>query len=196
VDPLQWAVRERAVDFFDVKGDLESLLAPRSAVFEPGAHPALHPGRTARVCIDGRAVGHVGELHPRWRLAYELPQTAMLFELDLAEVLQDVLPAFVSLPRQQSAWRDVALVLPHGAAHQSVAACLCADDHGLVRGATLFDVYRPGGDAPGMASGEHSMAYRLELRDDAATLTDDRIDTAVAAAVARVQAAFGGRLRA
>lgn len=81
------------------------------------------------------------------------------------------------------------------ATHAAIEACLCADPAGLVRSATLFDIYRPSGPGAGVSMGERSMAYRLELRDDAATLTDERIEAAVAAAVARAAAAFGARLR-
>ena len=80
--PLQWGTRERAVDFFDIKGDVELLLAPRGARFVPATHPALHPGRCAAVELDGARIGFVGELHPKWRQAYELPLAPLLFELD------------------------------------------------------------------------------------------------------------------
>ncbi|MGL6204634.1 MAG: phenylalanine--tRNA ligase subunit beta, partial [Giesbergeria sp.] len=63
-DQLQWGRKEQAVDFFDVKGDVEALLAPLNARFEPAEHPAMHPGRCARVCLGERVVGYVGELHP------------------------------------------------------------------------------------------------------------------------------------
>jgi phenylalanyl-tRNA synthetase beta chain len=198
----QWGTPERAVDFFDLKGELEALLSPRRATFEPATHPALHPGRCARVRLAGQDIGIVGELHPRWRQAYELPQAPVLFELDLTAVQQAAVPAFVSVPRQQSAWRDVALVLGGEATHAALQSCLEADPQGLVRSATLFDIYRPAAVAMAdsasarLAPGERSMAYRLELRDDAATLTDEKIDAAVAAAVGRAGSAFSARLRA
>jgi phenylalanyl-tRNA synthetase beta chain len=194
----QWGTKERAVDFFDAKGDLEALLAPLALGFEPAAHPALHPGRAARVLLAGRAIGHVGELHPRWRQTYELPHAPVLFELDLEAALEQQLPQFAPLPRQQGALRDVALVLRRDVPHAAVAAALAADPAGLVRSAALFDLYQPGaavGPVSGIDTRERSLAYRLELRDDAATLTDERIDAAVAAAVVRVSEAFGARLR-
>src|SRR5258708_37345495 len=69
----QWGVPGRNVDFFDVKADVESLLAPRSARFEPASHPALHPGRPARVMLEGRAIGSVGEVDPPWPRKADLP---------------------------------------------------------------------------------------------------------------------------
>ena len=195
-DPLQWGRPERAVDFHDVKGDVESLLAPRAARFVPDAHPALHPGRCARVELDGRAIGFVGELHPRWRQAYELPSAPLLFELDLDAVLQRPLPAAQPLPRQQAVTRDLALVVGERVAHDALVDAIAADPQGLVRAVTLFDIYRPAQPQPGLGAGERSMALRLELLDPDATLTDERIDTLVAAAVARAARAVGARLRA
>jgi phenylalanyl-tRNA synthetase beta chain len=193
-DPLQWAQKEQGVDFFDAKGDVESLLSPLKPVFVPDTHPAMHPGRCARVELDGRTIGHVGELHPQWRQSYELPSAPVLFELDLDAVLARPVPEFEPLPRQQAVQRDLALVLRDEVAHDALIARL-ADDP-LVRSATLFDVYKPTSPATGIAAGERSLAVRLELLDPDSTLTEERIDGAVAAAVARVHTAFGGRLRA
>ncbi|MDE2394298.1 MAG: phenylalanine--tRNA ligase subunit beta [Burkholderiales bacterium] len=193
-EPLQWGEKERAVDFFDVKGDIESLLAPLEPVFVAATHPALHPGRCARIEVGGHAVGHVGELHPRWRQAYDLPQAPVLFELELVAVLERRVPAFEALPRQQAVQRDLALVVGEGVAHDALVECLAADP--LIRAATLFDVYKPTAPQPGIGAGERSLAVRIELLDDESTLTDERIDAAVAAALARAQAAFGARLRA
>ena len=191
----QWGVKERAVDFFDIKGDVEALLAPRQPVFEAVAHPALHPGRSARVLLDGQVIGVIGELHPRWRQAYDLPQPPVLVELDLAAVQAQPVPAAQAIPRHQSIWRDLALVVPEASTHDGLISALRADPAGLVRSAKLFDVYRPSAGTAGFGAGERSMAVRLELLDGAATLTEDRIDAAVAAAVARASVAQGAHLR-
>jgi phenylalanyl-tRNA synthetase beta chain len=195
-EPAQWGARERMVDYFDVKGDLEQLLAPARLRFVPATHPALHPGRCARVQLDGRDIGHLGELHPKWRQAYELPHSPVLFELDLEAVLDSPVPAFSPVSRQQAVLRDLALVVRDGVSHDDLMARLSDDDEGLVKSATLFDVYKPEKPTAGLADNERSLAVRLELLDFDNTLNDQRIDNAVAAAVARVQAAFGARLRA
>ena len=195
-DSLQWGRKEQGVDFFDVKGDVQALLAPRQAVFVPGSHPALHPGRCARVELNGQPIGFVGELHPRWRQAYELPCAPVLFELDLEAVLDVPVPVFAPVPRQQPVLRDLALVVRDEVPHDAVMGQLSADPARLIRSASLFDLYKPGASVAGMEPGERSMAVRLELLDFDANLTDERIDATVAAALARVQAAFGARLRA
>ena len=196
VAPLQWAAAERAVDFYDVKADVEALFAPRTVEFRAATHPALHPGRSAAVLLGGQVVGHVGELHPRWRQAYELPSAPVLFELDLAAVQAREVPQAQALPRQQVARRDIALVVHERVAHDALMAALRDDASGLVRSATLFDIYRPAQAGGDFAPGERSLAVRLELLDDEATLTDERIEAAVAAALARAGQACGARLRA
>ncbi len=195
LDPSQWGVKERAVDFFDLKGDVEALLAPREPVFKPAAHPALHPGRSARVLLDGQAIGYIGELHPRWRQSYELPQAPLVFELDLAAVQVRRVPALEAIARYPSAWRDLALAVPESATHDGLIQALRADPTGLLRTATLFDVYQPQTANAELRDGERSMAVRLEFLDAAATLTEDRIDAGVAAALVRASAAQSARLR-
>ena len=192
VEPVQWGAEERSVGFFDIKGDLEALLAPRAARFVPATHPALHPGRCAGVELDGRLVGHVGELHPRWRQAYELPAAPVLFEIDAEALKQRAVPAFEPLPRQQPSSRDIAVIVGEAVTHDSLLAVIGEAEPALVRSARLFDVYRPKQPSGEFAAGERSVAVRLELLDDDVTLTDERID----AAVSRVLAALGQRLGA
>ncbi|MEO8299351.1 MAG: phenylalanine--tRNA ligase subunit beta [Burkholderiales bacterium] len=196
VDTLQWGAPERAADFFDVKGDVEALLAPQTARFVPAEHPALHPGRCAQVLLDGVAIGYVGELHPRWRQAYELPQAPVLFELELPALLCRPFPAYAPVARQQGVTRDLALIVGDAVSHDALIDCvLAAPTGGLVRQAQLFDVYRPSQAQSGMALGEHSVAVRLELLDPSAPLTDARSDEAIQAVVGAVNKQFGARLR-
>ena len=190
----QWGTAAKRVDFYDVKGDVESLLAPRAVSLRPSDHPALHPGRGAQVWCDGRCIGVVGELHPRWRQAYELPHAPVLFELDLEAACQRPVPVFRELPRHQPVQRDQAFIVSDRVTHDQLLAALLDDPSGLVRRATLFDLYRPG-KAGGPTPGQHSMAVRLELMDDAATLTDERIEAALHAARERALERVGARLR-
>jgi phenylalanyl-tRNA synthetase beta chain len=198
-DGLQWGAAERPVDFFDVKGDIEALLAPRTARFVAASHPAMHPGRCARVELDGAAVGYVGELHPRWCQAYELPAghgAPVVFELDVPALLTRDVPAYVPVPKQQAVTRDVALIVREDVRHDALmAAVLAAPTGGVLRGARLFDVYRPGTHSAGLAADERSLAIRLELIDEQAALTDERSDEVVRAIVDATRQAVGARLR-
>src|SRR5207247_1369253 len=94
----QWRMKPTLhVDFYDVKGDVEALLAPREARFGPLAHPGLHPGRAASVRLGGTAIGWLGELHPRWQRKYDLPQAPVLFELDVAGLTAVDMPQYRNL---------------------------------------------------------------------------------------------------
>ncbi|MBG9387234.1 phenylalanine--tRNA ligase subunit beta [Caenimonas aquaedulcis] len=195
-DGLQWSRKVSGVDFYDIKGDVESLLTPARAQFKPAQHPALHPGRCASVWQDGVLVGHVGELHPRWRQQWEFAHAPVLFELDLDAVMRHDLPAFQPVPRFQPAQRDIAVIVADAVTHDAVMdAVHSSDTGGLLRDAMLFDVYKPKQATPGLALGEKSLAVRLTLASGEATLTDEQIDAAVKAVVDRIAARVGGRLR-
>lgn len=190
--PTQWGSKERMVDFFDVKGDVEALFAPRVPEFKAAAHPALHPGRSAAIHLDGEVVGFIGELHPRWRQAYELPQAPVVFELSLEALARCPVPAFAGVPRHQPVWRDIAVLMPAAVTSEQLLQAV-RTAHPLVRSAVLFDVYKPAVQADATAA-ERSLAVRVELNDDAAALTEERIDAAMMQVMVPL-ARMGGRLR-
>ena len=191
-DALQWGVSDRGVDFFDVKGDVQALLAPRIAEFRAGEHPAMHPGRCASVWLEGQCIGHLGEMHPRWRQQYDLAQAPIFFELDWAAVLQRPVPEFAPVSRHQAVERDLAIVVQESVTHDAVMHAICAIDSAWLKRATLFDVYRPK-----VADGqnEKSLAVRLVLNRDDASLTDEAIESTVASVLKSLSERVGARLR-
>ena len=197
-DEPEWGVKERVVDFFDVKGDLEALLAPAQASFVAATHPAMHPGRCAKVVVQGVDVGFVGELHPKWRQSYELNQAPILFEVDLDAVLAREVPRFKTVPKFQAVERDIAVLVDERVTHDALMAAIwAAPVDGVLRDALLFDIYRPKAPATGAApAAEKSMAVRLTLntRDESA-LTEAQIESAVAAVVATLAEKIGARQR-
>ena len=196
-DALQWGRKDSAVDFFDVKGDVEALFAPSVAQFRAAAHPAMHPGRCAQVTLDGKVVGHVGELHPRWVQAYGLTHAPQVFELELEALLQKAMPVFAPVARFPSVQRDLAIMVADSVHHDAILAAIhAAPTQGLLQDARVFDIYRPLADATGQGAGEHSVALRLTLGSAQATLTEEQIETTVAAIVAQLASRLGARQRA
>ena len=197
-DMLQWGRKDQGVDFYDIKGDVEALLAPTKAQFVPGVHPAMHPGRCAQVLVDQKCIGFVGELHPRWRTMFDLAQAPVLFELDLDPVLQRTVPVFKAVSKFQPVQRDLAMVVDDHVTHDALMAAIWAESSdGVLRDAQLFDVYRPKAskDADVAQPSERSLAVRLTLNSDESTLTEERIEAAVASLVARLVASVGARQR-
>ena len=202
-DQLQWGRAETKVDFYDIKGDVEALLAPAKPVFEPAEHPAMHPGRCARVLLDGKEIGTVGELHPKWRQEWDLAQAPVMFELELDAVLARQVPVFKPVAKHQAVERDIAVVVKEAVTHAQVMAAIhAASVGGILRHAVLFDVFRPkklkAGEeaAPGtLAQDEKSLAVRLTLGNDERALEDTEIDTAMQAVLEQLKQSVGARLR-
>ncbi len=198
LEPLGWQGKSKAVDFYDVKSDVEKLLAPRKAVFVAADHPAMHPGRSAQVLLGGAVIGHVGELHPRWRQAWDLPSAPVFFELSLDAVSQRSVPMARLVPKHQSVERDLAVIVSEDIGHaQLMEAIHAAPTQGLLRDAVLFDIYRPKlENNGGLAAGEKSLAVRLTLQSEESSLTDAQIDQAMAAVLMHLSEKVSARLRA
>lgn len=202
LDELQWGRAEQAADYFDVKGEVEALLAPLQATFVPAQHPSMHPGRCARVLVNGQGIGFLGEMHPKWVQSYELGKggktikAPILFELELDALLQRAVPVAQPVLKMQDVERDIAILVSEKVTHAAVMASINAVPlQGLTRSATLFDIYRPkvvGGD---IAADEKSVAVRLTFNSQNATLNDEAIDVAVASVLKQLAAQVGARLR-
>ncbi|MBS0211651.1 MAG: phenylalanine--tRNA ligase subunit beta [Proteobacteria bacterium] len=183
----QWGEPARAVDFHDIKGDLESLAALAGA----GASlrcvaadvPWLHPGRSAEVWKGEIRLGHVGHLHPRLLKALDLDGEVVVFELDLEPLSARAIPSAQALSRFPLVRRDLALVVPDAVAWAALETCLRQALGELLQEVRLFDVYR----GKGLDPGTRSVAMGLILQDVSRTLTDRDVDGAVALAVAALE---------
>jgi phenylalanyl-tRNA synthetase beta chain len=200
VDALQWGAPERSVDFFDVKGDVQALLAPQQPEFHPSEHPAMHPGRCASVWLNEHCIGHVGELHPRWRQSYNLPQPPVMFELELDAVLDRAVAQFQSVSRHQPVERDLAIVVRETVPYAAVVEAIKVPANPWLREVVLFDVYRPRKQqdtsaASGLAADEKSLAVRLVLNREDATLTEEEIEASVQSVLDALAHRVSARLR-
>jgi len=194
--PEQWGVDDRKVDFFDLKGDLAALPGAQALRFVAATHPALHPGRSARVQVGDQVVGWMGELHPALQQSLELPWPVVMFEVDLSPLLARDLPRHAEISRFPAVFRDIALVVPLEIEAARVSseiqdACAALPEASLVRQVDLFDVYR----GKGLENKEKSLAFRLRLQDTERTLSDAEAQQAVQAIVSWLERRVGARLR-
>ncbi|KAF0812615.1 Phenylalanine--tRNA ligase beta subunit [Andreprevotia sp. IGB-42] len=190
-EPEQWAAGKDKVDFFDVKADVEALLAPRRAEFRRASHVALHPGRSAEVVVDGLVIGVVGELHPQWSQAYELGSAPVLFELDVAALLAVHKHEARAVSKFQPVRRDLALVVDEHVAVAELLAAFAKVKSPLITGIELFDVYR----GKGVEEGKKSLAFKVLMQDTQKTLTDEEVESVVAEIIRRGEGC-GATLRA
>ncbi len=192
VVPEQWAHPPRVVDFYDVKGDVEALLALSGRVVEfvADTHPALHPGQTATIMHRGERIGILGTLHPALASELKLPG-AVLFELRLESVNTGTLPKFKALSRFPAVRRDLSIMLPEALSASTVRDCVEQAGVGVLENVELFDVYV----GEGIDSGMKSISLTLTFQSQSRTLDDAEVNTALSAVLDSLTKGLGVALR-
>lgn len=190
--PDGWSSGGRKVDFYDVKGDIEALLAPLALRFEKLSHPALHPGRAARILLEDREIGCLGELHPEWVQKYDLTGAPILFELDFEAIKGVAVPVYSEVSKFPAVVRDLAVVVDRDLPLQALFDGLKPALPTLVCDLQLFDVYA----GKGVPENKKSLALRIVMQDTQRTLQDTEVDAAMQQVVASMEQTFGAQLRA
>lgn len=173
--PEQWGGASVAVDFYDVKADLEALFAPSVLRFVAAIHPALHPGRSAQVYCGEQNIGWIGELHPQLQQQYDLAQPGIWFEVDLNALTQIQVPRFSEISKFLPVRRDLAILVDDHVDAQGLIDAMLQVRAPFVQEVVLFDVYRGRGVEPG----KKSLAFRVLLQDTQKTLTDAEIESGI-----------------
>ena len=199
-NPEQWSSVCRPVDFFDVKGDLERILEPLKFTTVADKHPALHPGRSAKIMLNITSgpvhVGWIGELHPALQQRNELPQAPILYEFDWEAVRNIGLPHPEELSKFPAVQRDLAVVVKQSVSVQSLLDAMNKSKQPFVRKIELFDEFRPkAGSSSSMAGDEKSLAFRITLLNQNETFQDAQIDAVMTALLAALEKNCSARLR-
>ena len=181
----QWGTRSPSVDFYDVKSDVEALLAASGGTFrfEAASQPCLHPGRSARIYRGTEPCGWIGELHPELARDLSLVPAPVLFELEVGVAAAAALPRAQALSRFPAVRRDLAVVVAETLTFNQLRESVTVASSSLLRELTVFDVYR----GPGIETGRKSVALGLILQDKTKTLTDADVDAVMAAVRQRLQ---------
>lgn len=190
-----WSDGDRQVDFYDIKGDVEALLARtgRAAEFRFVAdqHDALHPGQTAAVYLGSQKVGVVGAIHPKFEKALGLNGRAYVFELDLALVSQRHIAQAQAVSKYPAIRRDLAVIVDANIAAGEILASLENVGVKQLVSLNLFDVYR----GEGVPEGRQSLALSVTLQDNERTLEEQDINNIMATLINTLQAEFDATLR-
>jgi phenylalanyl-tRNA synthetase beta chain len=195
VNPEQWGSASESIDFFDIKADVEALLAlaaDRDEIsFVAAEHPALQPGQAAQILRANEVIGTIGKLHPTLAKTYDLKRAVYLFELDAAKTLASSAPAAASVSRFPAIRRDIAVIVDDEVTADELVKAVAASSRGLIQGVRIFDIYK----GAGIEAGRKSVAIGLILQETSRTLTDDDADGAMAAAVKKLEDKFAAVLR-
>jgi phenylalanyl-tRNA synthetase beta chain len=193
--PELWDTKAQAADFYDLKADVEALLKPTSRLgdfrFESAVHPALAPGRTARILRSSQPVGWMGVMHPELQRKLDLRSPALLFSLELAEAAAAVVPTYRGFSKFPAVRRDLALVVPNNVEAADLAATAKAAAGDLLRQSLIFDVYT----GQGIEAGRKSIALGLILQGVSRTLTDKDADRAVHSVTRELEREHGATIR-
>ncbi len=189
--PEQWGIQARSADFYDAKADIEALFLPRCVDFEVISHPALHPGRSAQILLNDKNVGWIGELHPRWQKKYNIPKSAVLFELHLDALLTNILPVAKEISKFLPVRRDIAVLVDNHVSVHSLLKRMYAEKLAIVSEIALFDIYH----GKGTADGKKSLAFRILLQDTQKTLTDEEVDFVMTHLIKILEREFSAELR-
>ncbi len=194
----QWGEKTRAIDFYDLKSDLEALCAAfggdaSSVQFSSAAQPALHPGRSASLTRNGQVLGVMGELHPKLvgEKALDLPGAPLLFELDWQVLSRAIVPVAQPVPEFPTSRRDLALMVDEAVPAQALVATAKTAGASNLAQVFVFDVYR----GQGLRDASKSVALGLIFQDNSRTLTVEEIDSQVAVIVTALSHQWGASLR-
>ena len=190
-----WAHGKEAIDFYDIKADVEALLgfagAAQAFSFSAGEHPALHPGQTARIERNGQLVGFIGALHPELAKKLDISQPTFLFELLLSEVEQGRMPVFSELSRFPEVRRDLALLVDRDNSSESILQCMRESAGEFLTDLRLFDVYVGKGIDPH----RKSLAIGLTWQHPSRTLNDDEVNAITMNILTSLEQRFNATLR-
>lgn len=195
VHPLQWGYRERSIDFFDIKGDVESLLAQLGVIsdvsFKRSEHEFLHPGQAADIYFGDECIGFVGGLHPSVEKALDFDRKVLAFELDIAKITRPKLQVAEKLSKYPEIRRDISVLMAQGHKAADIVETIRAVNSDLVIDVRLFDVYI-GRNIP---RNTKSMAIAIYLQDKSKTLTDEQADTVIEEITNKLSEKFNAELR-
>lgn len=190
-----WKLKNRTIDFFDLKGDVEALLSltncANEVIFKPTNHSALHPGQSAEIYFKDQLVGYIGVIHPMLEKKLGLFSKVIVFELEWDKVSNARIPMAKEISKYPANSRDIAIVVKDSVAAADVlAVCKEVAKNQLVD-VNLFDVYK----GSGIEGGYKSLAINLVLQDEGRTLEEAQITDIVNQCLFKLKKCFQATLR-
>jgi len=192
----QWNKQYKSCSFFDIKADVEAILNTagcnfKAIEFRPSSHPALHPGQSAEIVLENQIVGYVGQLHPRLRKQFNIPQATYLFELKIDSISAQIAPRYRKISKFPAVQRDLAVVVAETVPAAAVLDCIARSAPEVLTNLELFDVYQ----GEGIDLGKKSLALGLTFQKSSSTLIEEEVEAIIGEILARLRGELGATLR-
>ena len=197
VHSLQWGEKERSVDFYDLKGDVSTLLSlscsKKDFRFIRAGHPALHPGRCSALYFKKTCIGYMGALHPMLVEKLDLWGTPYLFEVELKTITKKKLPHYQPNSKFPTARRDLAIIVDRDVEASQIEEEIAQSAGHLLIMSEIFDIYE---GSEHIEFGKKSIALGLIFQDPSHTLIDKDIKQIIERIIAALERKFNAKLRA
>lgn len=192
----QWDIKDKGSDYFDIKGDVEEILATAGigrveVAFAPSAHAALHPGKAAEIIYDNQVIGKLGELHPGVQSKLDIHQPVYVFEIEISRISAQITPKYQKISKFPLVRRDIAILVDEGVKVADVECCIRETALNYLVNLELFDVYQ----GEGIDLGKKSLALGLTFQGSSSTLTDEEVEAIMGDILNQLHSKLGGILR-
>jgi phenylalanyl-tRNA synthetase beta chain len=195
VYPAGWADAARKVDFYDLKGDVENLLAMSHlhgrVHFEVTQSPEFHPGQCAAIMLEDKHIGIMGQLHPQWQKPFGVNGAVFMFQIFIDSLLTMQVPKVSGISKFPEVQRDLAFVINNEVAVKTLMDCVQSVKSTVLQQVQVFDIYQ----GEGVEEGCKSVALSLKIQHQDRTLLDDEVDVLIDSVIQRVKQELNAELR-
>lgn len=195
VAPFGWSENPSSVDFFDLKGDVENLLAMShlhgQVRFKPTQSAEFHPGQCAAIMLADQPIGIMGQLHPQWQKSFGLNGAVFMFQIFMDSLLTMKVPTVTGVSKFPEVQRDLALLVEHSVSAQAIIDAVYQVNSELLKNVQVFDIYQ----GQGVAETHKSVALSMKIQHQDRTLQDEEVDALIQQIIDKTHAAVGAQLR-
>ena len=189
--PEQWGIKSKKIDFYEVKGDLETI-SDNEIIFKKNKAPgALHPGISSSILKNGKSIGWVGQLHPKWKQHYDIKENVFLFEIDLESIRKKIIGEFDLPSKLLPIRKDISVLVDNTIEVGDMVQAIKKAKIDYIKEVNVFDVY----EGENIEKDKKSIAFLILMQDTYKTLEEEQVNNSVKHALKVLQQHFNASLR-
>ena len=189
--PEQWGLKSKKIDFYEVKGDLETLSAEELTFKKNKVPGALHPGQSASVLKNDKPIGWVGQLHPKWKQKFDIQEDVFLFEIDLGPLSKKSPKEFHIPSKLLPIRKDISVVVDKDISVDDMVQAVKKANINYIREVKAFDVY----EGKNIEKDKKSIAFLILMQDTYKTLEEGQVNNIVKKVLKVLQQQYKATLR-